>query len=134
MASPGKRVAIETDKSEETDFKSSTELHTALVTGANRGLGLEFTKQLLEHKYKVIACCRSPSKAVDLLTLQKEFGEETVMIEEPGMIRTDMSGYDAKAKPLKETVVTMLKDVVFNTEIQPRPDCFWSYSGAKRPW
>jgi NAD(P)-dependent dehydrogenase (short-subunit alcohol dehydrogenase family) len=37
-----------------------------LVTGANRGLGLEFTKQLQETGYEVIGTARSPGKANEL--------------------------------------------------------------------
>lgn len=40
--------------------------YVALVTGANRGLGLEFTKQLLERGFSVIGCCRTPDKATEL--------------------------------------------------------------------
>lgn len=42
---------------------------TALVTGANRGIGLEFTRQLLARGERVIACCRQPGKASDLNAL-----------------------------------------------------------------
>lgn len=38
----------------------------ALVTGANRGLGLEFTRQLLAHGAHVIAACRHPGRALKL--------------------------------------------------------------------
>jgi NAD(P)-dependent dehydrogenase (short-subunit alcohol dehydrogenase family) len=37
--------------------------HHALVTGANRGLGLEFTRQLLDRGYVVFATCRRPDAA-----------------------------------------------------------------------
>ena len=36
---------------------------TALITGANRGLGLEFTRQYLEDAWHVIAGCRNPGRA-----------------------------------------------------------------------
>ena len=36
---------------------------TLLITGANRGLGLEFTRQYLKDGWKVIACCRNPQEA-----------------------------------------------------------------------
>lgn len=38
----------------------------ALVTGANRGLGLEFTRQLLARGARVIAACRHPGQAHEL--------------------------------------------------------------------
>lgn len=38
----------------------------ALVTGANRGLGLEFVRQLLACGDRVLAACRHPGKAGDL--------------------------------------------------------------------
>lgn len=45
---------------------------TALVTGANRGLGLEFARQLLERGGRVIAGCRQPGKATALNALAGE--------------------------------------------------------------
>lgn len=44
----------------------------ALVTGANRGLGLEFVRQLLARGERVIAACRHPGKATALNTLAGE--------------------------------------------------------------
>lgn len=37
---------------------------TALVTGANRGIGLALTQALLKRKYHVLAACRRPSAAL----------------------------------------------------------------------
>ena len=45
----------------------------ALVTGANRGLGLELTRQLLAAGSRVIAACRHPGKATALNTLAGEY-------------------------------------------------------------
>lgn len=39
---------------------------SVLITGANRGLGLEFVKQYLADGWRVIATCRDPSSANDL--------------------------------------------------------------------
>lgn len=44
----------------------------ALVTGANRGLGLEFVRQLLAAGSHVVAACRQPGKATALNTLAGE--------------------------------------------------------------
>ena len=45
---------------------SADDTGTVLVTGANRGLGLEFVKQLKAKGYKVIGTARSPAKATEL--------------------------------------------------------------------
>lgn len=42
---------------------------TALITGASRGLGLEFAKQYAAAGWQVIAACRSPQKADALRAL-----------------------------------------------------------------
>ncbi|UYM14739.1 SDR family oxidoreductase [Endozoicomonas euniceicola] len=47
---------------------------TIVITGANRGLGLEFCKQYLAEGHKVYACCRSPESAEELLKLKQEAG------------------------------------------------------------
>lgn len=45
---------------------------TALVTGANRGIGLEFVRQLLARGDHVVAACRHPGKASALNSLAGE--------------------------------------------------------------
>lgn len=42
---------------------------TALITGANRGLGLDFTRQYAAAGWQVIATCRRPAEAVELAAL-----------------------------------------------------------------
>ncbi len=44
-----------------------------LVTGANRGLGLEFVRQLLARGDRVVAACRHPGKAAALNALTGEY-------------------------------------------------------------
>ena len=43
---------------------------TVLITGANRGLGLEFVRQYADNNWKVIATCRDPETAKDLYDIQ----------------------------------------------------------------
>lgn len=42
---------------------------TAVITGANRGIGLELTRQAAQRGDRVIATCRTPSSANDLARL-----------------------------------------------------------------
>ena len=44
-------------------------MFTLLITGANRGLGLEFTKQYAAAGWRVLACCRAPQEATELQAL-----------------------------------------------------------------
>ncbi|AAU91440.1 csgA protein [Methylococcus capsulatus str. Bath] len=46
---------------------------SVLVTGANRGLGLEFTRQYLDAGWRVIATCRAPHEAPELRELAKRY-------------------------------------------------------------
>jgi NAD(P)-dependent dehydrogenase (short-subunit alcohol dehydrogenase family) len=45
---------------------------TVLITGASRGLGLEFARQYAADGWRVIACCRSPDKAPELKKLGRK--------------------------------------------------------------
>jgi len=47
-------------------------IRRSLVTGANRGLGLEFVRQLLARGDRVVATCRQPGKATALNALAGE--------------------------------------------------------------
>lgn len=44
-------------------------MFTLLITGANRGLGLEFTRQYAAAGWRVLACCRVPQEATELQAL-----------------------------------------------------------------
>ncbi|GAP64835.1 short-chain dehydrogenase/reductase SDR [Mizugakiibacter sediminis] len=43
----------------------------ALVTGANRGIGLAFARALLAQGAHVLACCRNPAQAAELAALRE---------------------------------------------------------------
>ena len=47
---------------------------TVLVTGANRGLGLEFVRQYAQAGWKAWAACRAPKSAKELKALQSQHG------------------------------------------------------------
>ncbi len=47
-------------------------MSSILVTGANRGLGLEFVRQYAADGWRVFACCRNPDKATALRALASD--------------------------------------------------------------
>ncbi len=52
---------------------------TALITGANRGIGLEFARQLAQAGWKVFATCRVPDHAEALRRLANESAQTVVI-------------------------------------------------------
>ncbi|MGF1466841.1 MAG: SDR family oxidoreductase [Sandaracinaceae bacterium] len=52
----------------------------ALVQGASRGLGLELARQLLSEHDQVVATCRDPGGAVELLALAREAAGRLVVL------------------------------------------------------
>ena len=45
---------------------------TVLITGASRGLGLEYARQYASDGWRVIATCRDPDNAMELASLEGE--------------------------------------------------------------
>jgi NAD(P)-dependent dehydrogenase (short-subunit alcohol dehydrogenase family) len=54
---------------------------SALITGANRGLGLEFVRQYLADGWRVVATCRNPAGADKLKSLAKSAGDKLTIVE-----------------------------------------------------
>jgi len=54
---------------------------TIFITGANRGIGLALTTELLKAGHRVIAGARDPAKATELERLCKKYGAQAVMVE-----------------------------------------------------
>jgi NAD(P)-dependent dehydrogenase (short-subunit alcohol dehydrogenase family) len=51
---------------------------TVLITGANRGLGLEFARQYAEAGWRVLAACRDPDRAGELGALAERHSALTI--------------------------------------------------------
>lgn len=80
---------------------------TILITGANRGLGLEFVRQYAKDGATVHAACRRPEKAKDLIDLANAHpGKVTV--------HTLDAASDASVSHLKREIGTAPIDIVIN--------------------
>jgi len=55
---------------------------TVVVTGSNRGIGLQLAKELLENDNVVVTTARDVGKAKELLDLQSKYGEDKVRVTE----------------------------------------------------
>jgi NAD(P)-dependent dehydrogenase (short-subunit alcohol dehydrogenase family) len=54
-------------------FAADEAQRTVLITGSNRGIGLEFTRQYASAGWRVIATCRNPSLATDLRAVANKY-------------------------------------------------------------
>jgi NAD(P)-dependent dehydrogenase (short-subunit alcohol dehydrogenase family) len=79
--------------------------HVLLVTGANRGLGLEFARQYAADGWQVYAACRSPKAAKDLQHLAGESGGRIRVLE---IDVTDTASVRSAAAPLKGVAIDLL--------------------------
>lgn len=70
---------------------------TLLITGANRGLGLEFVRQYAADGWRVIAACRKPDTADDLRAVSGDVRVETLDVSRLADIQdfTDRLGQEA---------------------------------------
>lgn len=77
---------------------------TVLVTGSNRGIGLEFVRQYAALGWNVIATCRRPAEAEVLTALADEF--PNISIEQLDVLRHDM--IDALARKYRKQPIDVL--------------------------
>ena len=85
-------------------WASTANADTILVTGANRGIGLEFAKQYAAKGYKVIATARKPAEATELNALAK--ANKSVVVE--ALDVTDLAAIDALAAKYKGQPIDIL--------------------------
>jgi NAD(P)-dependent dehydrogenase (short-subunit alcohol dehydrogenase family) len=78
---------------------------SALITGANRGLGLEFARQYLADGWQVYAACRDPVPASELRRLAEDSGETLRIL---AMDVTDPVSIKAAAKEFDGQTVDLL--------------------------
>jgi NAD(P)-dependent dehydrogenase (short-subunit alcohol dehydrogenase family) len=74
---------------------------TILITGANRGLGLEFARQYAADGWRVLAACREPKSATALAALPGAIDVFALEV-------TDFSSIESLAAELKGTPIDVL--------------------------
>ncbi len=77
---------------------------TVLITGANRGLGLEFCRQYAAEGWDVIACCRQPEQASGLDALARQYA--TIQVE--ALDVADFDRIDALSQKLSDRCIDVL--------------------------
>jgi NAD(P)-dependent dehydrogenase (short-subunit alcohol dehydrogenase family) len=78
--------------------------YSVLVTGANRGLGLEFTKQYAADGWNVLACCREPKQASALQAI----ANSNKNVEILALDVANFAQIDALALQLKDRAIDVL--------------------------
>lgn len=77
---------------------------TVLITGANRGLGLEFSRQYATDGWTVIACCRNPDDADELAGIAADYAD--VVIEKLDVV--DHAAIEALGKKYASVPIDIL--------------------------
>ncbi len=77
---------------------------TVLITGANRGLGLEFCRQYAQAGWQVLAACRNPAQATELQALAKNY--QAIQLQTLDV--ADFAQIDALARQLAAQPIDLL--------------------------
>jgi NAD(P)-dependent dehydrogenase (short-subunit alcohol dehydrogenase family) len=80
--------------------------YTVLITGANRGLGLEFVKQYAIDNYEVIACARKLNKKDSLHKLQEAYKNISIF----ALDIQNFTSIDQLAKTLKKPIDILINN------------------------
>jgi NAD(P)-dependent dehydrogenase (short-subunit alcohol dehydrogenase family) len=80
-------------------------MSSVLITGANRGLGLEFAAEYAADGWQVFAACRSPAAAEKIKDLARKTGDRVSVV---AMDVTDMGSIRNAAVQLKDAAIDVL--------------------------
>ena len=80
-------------------------MSAVLITGANRGIGLEFVRQYAAGGWEVFAACRNPDAAKELATLAKSSGSQLTVL---GMDVTDGKSLRSAQRQLGNEAIDLL--------------------------
>ncbi|MGB7815015.1 MAG: SDR family oxidoreductase [Methylotenera sp.] len=78
--------------------------YQVLITGANRGIGLEFARQYAADGWSVLACCREPQTALELQALESAHSNVQIFALDVG----NFARIDALALQLKDEAIDVL--------------------------
>ena len=92
---------------------------TVLITGANRGLGLEFCHQYAAENWTVIACCRQPNLASELNKLCHNY---PIQLEKLDV--ADFNQVDALAHKLADARINFIRSLISSS----------THSGKNHRW
>lgn len=97
---------------------------TVLVTGANRGIGLEYVRQLAARDWRVIATARQPQEATELQELARRHPRVTI----EALDITDHAAVEALAARYRDQPIDLL---VLNAGLTPTyPSAFKPLAGV----
>lgn len=106
--------------------KRGVMMKNVLVTGANRGVGLALTGQLVSRGDRVIATCRQPDEAVVLQEWAAEAGEQLIVV---ALDVTDDASVEA-ARVETGKAVARLDMLINNAGIPSRGESVANFDGA----
>ena len=92
---------------------NKTTTSTILITGANRGIGLEFATQFAADNWRIIACCRQPDHAESLRTLKNIHGDQLLVHK---LDLSDFTAIDQLADTLHQESIDL---IINNAGIYP---------------
>ncbi len=102
-------------------------MSSVLITGANRGIGLELVRQLLNQGDKVFATCRQPAQADGLQSLADAFNEQLTIL--PLDVTDDEMV--AGARTAVSTQTTSLDLLINNAGISYQGESLNNFDSAK---
>lgn len=80
-------------------------MFTVLITGANRGLGLEFVQQYLAKGWNVLAGCRAPEQASELVNLSETHNIELLKLDVTSEQDINQLGKQLKDRPIDHLIL-----------------------------
>jgi NAD(P)-dependent dehydrogenase (short-subunit alcohol dehydrogenase family) len=89
-------------------------MKTTLITGANRGIGLEFSRQYAADGWRVLACSRNPGKSDELNKLAAQYSE---LIKVLALDVSDHAQIERVAQDLSDESIDL---IINNAGIYPK--------------